>query len=378
MNRDVASWAVLRRGFILLVLALGLVGADTSGQNARAKAQKLFYDGFELLKAGKPKEAAPKFEEALHAEPGNALGHFYLAEAYRSLKQTEQAKEHYAKSLQLDPKSQVANDARARLAELTAPPQTAAQTGPSPGTEFQDCDVCPAMVVVPAGKFVMGSPPSEPGRRDDEGPPHTVAIAQPFAVGKFEVTFDEWDACVADRQCGAAKDEGWGRGRRPVINVSWEQAVGYTEWLSDKTGKKYRLLSEAEREYSAWAGTTTVRFWGDSAGRACIFANVNDSSFGCNDGFEYTAPVGSFKPNAFGLYDMLGNVWEWVADCYNKTYDGAPTDGSAWSMGDCSLRVLRGGSWFYPPPDVRSASRNRSAPSGRGFIVGFRVARTLP
>jgi formylglycine-generating enzyme required for sulfatase activity len=252
------------------------------------------------------------------------------------------------------------------------------------------------MVVVPAGQFIMGSPPSETGRDSDEGPPHLVKIARPFAVGKYEVSFDEWDACVAERGCGAAKDEGWGRGRNPVINVSYDQAVGYTEWLSEKTGKKYRLLSEAEWEYAARAGSDKARYWGSSPDRACQFANVANQRtkakynkqyegyydkyppFDCDDGITETATVGSFKPNAFGLYDMLGNVWEWVEDCYNQTYDGAPTDGSTWGTGDCSRRVVRGGGWSNRPASVRSAARNWFRPTDRGGYLGFRVARTLP
>ena len=209
------------------------------------------------------------------------------------------------------------------------------------------------------------------------------------------MTFDEWNACVRDKGCAAVKDEGWGQGRRPVIHVNYEQAVGYTEWLSDKTGKKYRLLSEAEWEYAARGGSDKARFWGSSPDRACQFANAYDEqgkrkwdfakkynvdwpNFSCDDFHAETAPVGSFKPNAFGLYDMLGNVWDWVEDCYNKTYDGAPTDGRTWATGDCSRRVIRGGGWNDQPAWVRSANRNWFEPTVRSYLVGFRVARTLP
>lgn len=304
--------------------------------------------------------------------------------------------EAFEQSLQLDGNGEAAGKARQRLTELSsrAAPnagsvQPAVAAGPRAGTELKDCDACPAMIVVPAGEFIMGSPPGESGRSDDEGPAHIVRIARPFAVGKYEVTFDEWDACAAGRQCGAASDEGWGRGKRPVINVSYEQAVGFTEWLSEKTGKKYRLLTEAEWEYVARAGSDKARFWGISQDRACDFANVfdetgkrktsyNSETFQCNDRFAETAPVGSFKPNAFGLYDILGNVWEWVQDCYNTTYDGAPGDGRAWSTGDCSKRVTRGGSWGSYPRDVRSAVRQGAGLAFRYGLLGFRVARTLP
>ncbi len=243
------------------------------------------------------------------------------------------------------------------------------------------------MVVVPAGQFVMGSPPSETGRYEDEGPPHLVTIAKPFAVGKYEVTFNEWEACVRDKSCATVKDD-TGRGRRPVIKVNYGQAIGYAEWLADKTGKKYRLLSEGEWEYAARAGSDKTRFWGNSPDRACLFANVDDLSLKrkfsrltgheCDDGYPDTSPVGSFAPNAFGLHDMLGNVREWVEDCYNKTYDGAPTDGRVWATGDCSRRVNRGGSWGSDPAGVRSARRYGIRPTVRNLILGFRVARKLP
>ena len=149
---------------------------------------------------------------------------------------------------------------------------------PAAGRVIKDCPVCPDLLEVPAGQFLMGSPPGEPGRDDDEGPQHTVTIARPFAVGRYEITFDEWDACVAGGGCARAADDGWGRGRRPVIHVSYEQAIGYTEWLSTKTGKPYRLLSEAEWEYAARAGSRTAYVWGATADRACEFENGADAA----------------------------------------------------------------------------------------------------
>ena len=256
-------------------------------------------------------------------------------------------------------------------------------------SEFKDCPVCPTMVVVPAGKFTMGSPDSEVGRVDNEGPVHLVTLARPFAAGKFEVTFDEWDACVADKGCPRADDSGFGRGRRPVINVSYENIGRYLAWLSDKSQKKYRLLSEAEWEYAARAGSSQSRFWGDAANVACQYANVFNPStrkkykdadrqaFPCEDRYIETAPVGSFKPNAFGLHDTLGNVWEWVEDCWNPSYEGAPADGSAWMTGDCAKHVLRGGGYYYGPRNVRAAKRLKNESTNRGNDVGFRVARSL-
>jgi formylglycine-generating enzyme required for sulfatase activity len=238
------------------------------------------------------------------------------------------------------------------------------------------------MVVVPAGSFTMGSPSSEAGRESDEGPEHQVTIANAFAVGKFEVTFAEWDACLSDGACDGYEpsDSGWGKGNRPVIHVSWNDAQSYLTWLSRKTGKQYRLLSESEWEYAARAGTTTPFHWGDTASHD----NANYGNDVCcmglakgPDMWENTSPVGSFPPNAFGLYDMSGNVWEWTADCQNKGYDGAPSDGAAWSTGDCSMHVMRGGSWFSDPAFARSAIRDWDTSESRNYDGGFRVARVL-
>jgi formylglycine-generating enzyme required for sulfatase activity len=270
-----------------------------------------------------------------------------------------------------------------------APPAAASAT-PKPGSEFKDCDKCPPMVVVPPGRFVMGSPDSEPGHVATEGPQHVVTIDRAFAVGKFEITFDDWEACVAERRCARLDDSGFGRGQRPVINVSYEDVALYTAWLSEKTSRKYRLLTEAEWEYAARAGSDKSRFWGNSPDQACQYANVftqatitkykdaDRAVFRCDDGYIETAPVGRFKPNRFGLYDMLGNVWEWVEDCWNASYAGAPGDGSAWSTGECFKRVIRGGGWYYGPRNVRLAKRLQTAPTKRSHDLGFRVARSLP
>ena len=245
----------------------------------------------------------------------------------------------------------------------------------SPGTRFLDCPYCPVLVVVPPGRFMMGSPSSEPGRYDHEGPVHEVAIARPFAVGVYEVTFEEWDACVSGGGCGGYRpdDRGWGRGRRPVINVSWDDAQAYVRWLSGRTGKAYRLLSESEWEYVARAGTATRYWWGDDVGRG----RANCAECGTRWDGERTAPVGTFAASPFGLHDVHGNVFEWVADCWNGRYAGAPGDGSAWESGRCGRRVLRGGAWSGDPRYLRCAFRSRNATGNRNYIVGFRVARTL-
>jgi len=270
-------------------------------------------------------------------------------------------------------------------AQVTPAPAASTQAAPlspmqekalKPKDTFKECANCPEMMVVPAGSFTRGSPTSEPGHSADEGPQHTVTIARQFAVGRFAVTFDEWDACAADGGCNGYKpsDEGWGRGRRPVINVSWDDAKAYVAWLSKKTGKSYRLLSAAEYEYATRAGTQTAYPWGNAVGTN----NANCHACGSQWDARQTAPVGSFAANGFGLYDMVGNVREWTEDCYHDRYLGAPTDGSAWIEGaDCSSRIVRAGSWFFAPAFLRSAKRYWFTTDYRLNYLGFRVARTL-
>jgi len=248
-----------------------------------------------------------------------------------------------------------------------------------PGDSFKDCPECPEMVVVPPGSFTMGSAAGEQGRDADEGPQHNVSMARPFAVGKFEVMFAEWDACVATRACKhKPEDRGWGRGNRPVINISWDHiTLEYLPWLTRKSGKTYRLLTEAEWEYAARAGKTTPFSTGHTI--TTDQANFDGRSiYGDSAKGQYrreTTEVGSFKPNAFGLHDMHGNVWEWVEDCYRNSYAGAPTDGSAVISSVCTSRVLRGGSWESYAWHVRSAVRRPD--SRQHSEVGFRLARTL-
>ena len=253
---------------------------------------------------------------------------------------------------------------------------------PGSGESFRDCSDCPEMVVVPAGSFEMGSPETEPDRLDQEGPRHQVTFAQPFAAGRFAVTFAEWDACVADGGCGGYKpsDQGWGRANRPVVNVDWNDAKTYVQWLSKKTGKPYRLLSEAEREYVARAGTATPFWWGSSITPADANYDGAYVYAGGGERGEYrrmTVPADSFKPNPWGVYQVHGNVWEWAEDCRNLTYDGAPADGSPWMSGDCSSHVLRGGSWADDPVDLRAAYRVNNYPMDRSNNYGFRVARAV-
>ena len=247
-----------------------------------------------------------------------------------------------------------------------------------PGETFSECvktdgdysKYCPQMVVVPAGKFTMGSPATEQYRTEDEGPQHEVTIVHHFAVSKFEVTFDQWDACIQYGGCARASSP-FGAGKQPTINVSWDEAMEYVKWLSALTRQHYRLLSEAEWEYAARAGSTGPYSFEGNASVLGGYAWYNENSD------SKAHPVGEKKPNAFGLYDMHGNVSEWVEDCYHESYDGAPMDGSAWTTGDCPSRVIRGGSWIELPQALRSAGRNWNDSDIRVSGLGFRVGRTL-
>lgn len=273
----------------------------------------------------------------------------------------------------------------AGLAELTklSPPQRLAAPPaiwrvPGALTEFKDCADCPEMVVVPAGEFTMGSPPSEMQAEAQ----HRVTIAYPLAVGKFTINFDQWQACLKDGGCGGYQpdDQGWGRGTRPVIDVSWELAKGYVAWLSRKTGKPYRLLSESEWEYAARAGTTTRFSVGDAISPSqANFDGSDDGSGPSEINRQKTMPVGSFPPNGFGLYDMQGNVAQWVEDCWHTDYTSdAPTDGLAWLDGSsCGGRVMRGGSWQDSQSELRSSARTGEFKDESSYTDGFRVARGL-
>jgi formylglycine-generating enzyme required for sulfatase activity len=245
-----------------------------------------------------------------------------------------------------------------------------------PGTVFRDFDApwCLEMVVIPSGEFMMGSPEGEDGREEAEGPQHLVTIDYPLAVGCYPVTFEEYDHFARATQRELPSDEGWGRGRRPAINVSWIDAKSYTDWLSLELLRPYRLLSEAEWEYACRAGSTTRYWWGDEI-------TPEKANYGDNVG--KTIEVGAYPANPWGLYDTHGNVWELVEDCWHPGYEGAPDDGSAWTKGDHRHRVIRGGRWFNNPEHLRSASRRRvdsgarGGGTGRSSHWGFRVARPL-
>ncbi len=268
--------------------------------------------------------------------------------------------------------------------------------GHTSGTRFRDCPTCPEVVVLPPGTFLMGSPDGEAGRQWNEGPVHPVTISYTFAMGVYEVTFAEWDACVESGGCDGYRPKrrffgrNWGHPRHPVMRVGWDDVPAYLAWLSQRTGKRYRLPSEAEWEYAARAGTKTPYYTGHTVSRA--EANYGRYFVG------RPMPVGSYPANPFGLHDMLGNVAEWCEDCWNANYTGAPADASAWLSGNCDRRVLRGGHWAsdaegvrtgITPRSLRAASRAAGPPptdrmrrlfnlGSRDVVIGFRVVRDLP
>ena len=254
-----------------------------------------------------------------------------------------------------------------------------------PGRTFRDCENCPEMVVVDAGSYIMGSPENENGHSENETPLHMVTIERPLAVGMYEVKLAEFRAFADEggpprKKCWTYVNDEWKeRGEHgwdnpgyeqtkeyPVVCVNWNDAQVYVDWLSEKTGEEYRLLSEAEWEYIARAGTTTPFHYGETILKSQA-----------NYGGEYTLPVGKYKKNDFGLYDVHGNVWEWVQDCWNESYVDAPSDGTEWERGDCSLRLLRGGAWNVESEFIRSGIRGRNDVKFRGSFNGFRVAKTL-
>jgi len=237
------------------------------------------------------------------------------------------------------------------------------------------------MVTINPGRYRMGSPRHEDQRDRNEGPVQDVSIDYYFEVSKYEVTFAEWDACVAAGGCKGhrPKDGEWGRGKRPVINVSWNDTQNYIAWLNKKTGKNYRLLSEAEWEYIARAGNDSPFYTGGAI--TTRQANFNgEYTYGGSPKGKYTrktVPVGSYDPNPLGLHDIHGNVWEWTQDCWNETHAGAPNDGSARESGDCKFRIMKGGSWVNLPYQIRAAKRFRYTTDYRYDDYGFRIARTL-
>lgn len=334
----------------------------------RRKVEAILAEARKQEEAGALEAVAERLREALELAPEN-----------RSAKV---ALERVRKSIDMRPSREAAR--KGQEMQATAPGK--------PGKQFKDCAECPEMIVVPPGVFTMGSTPQErqwamessgkPQWYEEEKPRHDVRIGYGFAAGKYEVTFEEWDSCVANGGCNGYRpeDNGWGRGRYPVIHVSWRDAWVYVKWLSRWTGKSYRLLSEAEWEYIARAGTKTPFSVGPriTTGQAnfngnCLFAASSEAI--CRD---RTVPVGRFQANPFGLHDLHGNVWEWNEDCWHRSYSRAPTNGRAWTGdGNCGRHVLRGGSWTDQPWSLRSANRVWDITGYRSDNIGFRVARNF-
>ena len=398
-------------------------GGTTALDIARVKGQSAVVKLLEPKTTGAPdflvSEAQKQFNRIGYpvGTPDGKAGPRTLA-AVRAFQQQKglpadgQVNQSLVSLLQAEPAAEAAFSAPA----VTAAPRT-------PGATFSDPlksgGQGPEMVVIPPGSFSMGSPSSETGRTDDEGPQHIVTLKKPFALGRYEVTVRDFLKFVAatnhrtdaennaggNSGCFSMQAQEWKweyiAGRQwqdpgfpqsehhPVTCVSWNDATAYVAWLSRETGRRYRLPSEAEWEYAARAGTTQARFWGSNDGDACQFANVADTSrrpsssaefgekFDCSDGAFYPNAVGSYRANPFGVYDVIGNVWEWTEDCWNTSYHGAPQDGTAWSRGDCGKRVARGGGWLTQPAFVRAAYRVRDGRAYRGAFYGFRLATDL-
>jgi formylglycine-generating enzyme required for sulfatase activity len=255
---------------------------------------------------------------------------------------------------------------------------------PAPQSTFEDCAGCPSMVVLPAGSFAMGALPTDNGNAW-EGPSHAVSIGKPFAIGVREVTAAEWRACVDAKACpaAAAGPVTGDASSAPAVNLNWADAHAYATWLSKATGRRYRLPTEAEWEYAIRAKTTAARYWNGDRTKQCGYGNGADQAalkfdaklqaVECDDHYATLAPVGTFQPNAWGLYDMAGNAWEWTQDCWKDGYAGAPADGSAVETGSCDKRVIRGGSWRARPNSLRSFGRGHSPPETRGDDLGLRV-----
>ena len=371
-----------------------------ASQADRQTALAAFKAGFTLWQSGDFPSAEAAFKQGLDLDPTNGMANFYYGDCLQRRGDKIGAADYMARAVFFGGQSAEAFKAKSALASLPAAPDPDVGSPPAvfraPGapTEIWDAPDAPQMVVIPAGEYTMGSPASEQDRSADETQ-HRVTIGYSFAVGKYDVTRDEFATFVQATGYKAKDDDGcftydgktfnkdsrasWSRpgfgqtGSDPVVCVSWDDAEAYVAWLSQKTGHSYRLLSESEWEYASRAGTTTAYYWGDAVGTG------NANCVGCGSRWDnkQTSPSGSFAPNGFGLYDMAGNAWQWLGDCYNDSYAGAPTDGSAWGSGTCGQRVLRGGSWFSYPGSARSANRGRDNTGYRNTVLGFRVARTL-
>lgn len=360
----------------LAVLGLGAAGAHFSGVHMPWTSTATVDPAVVAREQSRAADLAAEVKREQEARAKAEAEAKRLADLAAQERREREARENAAADAVA--RAKAAEDQRQKdAAEAKRKAEEEARRVPQPGQSFRDCnDGCPEMVVLPAGSFTMGSPANEAGREGDEGPQRTVTIAKPFAVGKFEVTFADWDACVAGGGCQSNKspdDRGWGKGQRPVINVSWDDAKQYVAWLSRKTGKPYRLLSEAEWEYAARGKSQTRFSFGNDDAQLGAHAWLTTNSGG------KTQPVGGKTANAVGLHDMHGNVLEWVEDCWHDSYSGAPSDGSAWTTActESRHRVVRGGSWYGLPVDLRSAFRGWNPSVLRNLNLGFRVGRTL-
>ena len=371
---------------------------------AREALQWLASDG-ESSVAAAATAALARQQEKIEAERSAAEER--LAKAHEELERQAREVEEARRKAEVDRKAEEERIARAKeelerrareVAEAERKAEEARRRASTrklrPGDVFREGPDFPEMVVIPRGRFLMGSPDTEPGRVGPEGPVHAVNIDYAFAVGKYPVTRGEWRRYLADSgRTGSTGAYGWNSQKRewepnpayswsnpgfaqddshPVVCITWEEATLYAAWVSEKTRRPYRLLSEAEYEYVNRAGSQTRYFWGDSEDQLHLYANGDVVAV--KDRFPYTSPVGSFEPNRFGLYDTTGNVWSWTQDYYHDSYKGAPTDGSAWEEGGDGRRVVRGGSWVINPGGLRAARRDRGWDAVNN--VGLRLART--
>lgn len=365
----------------------------------RAASRLTFNTAYVAWVAGDCGAAEAGFKSVLDRDPANGAANYYYGECLMRRNDKDGAAEYMKRAIVFgNPSSNEMLLAQAAAPQLPGPKATPFPPDPrvkEPPRLFKvpgaiqtiiDCETCPEMAVIPAGEFTMGSPP-DPKTGLDLEPEHRVFIAYPLAVAKTPVTFDDWQACLDDGGCNGyvpndgPPNEHWGRGKRPVINVNFPDAETYIAWLTKKTGKHYRVLTEAEFEYAQRGGTTTVFYWGDTPSRD--YANYGtDTCCGPfaagKDQWLNTSPVGSFPPNPFGLYDMAGNIFQWTMGCWKNVYEpGAPNDGSPWMVGDCNRRPLRGAAWFDDPVYLRSSHRHTRTILPRSVNDGFRVARWL-
>lgn len=414
-------------------------GSGETSSQLNDKSSRWLSEGTELYKLRQYTEALDYFEAVIKAQPKNAEAHYLAMKSHEGLKNSSSATYHAWNYVDLEPEDPKANAVRRKYPNMAADKAQFEQqlwtkrskeaavdkrlANSPPGHVFQDCPNCPKMVIVKAGEFVMGSPEGESGRQENEGPQHTVRVDL-FSVGQTEVTVTQFRQFVqatgyktdAERRVqvhafsGCHKDSpeasfhwrspGWAvKDNEPVVCVSWNDSIAYTDWLNRISGKKYRLPTEAQWEYAARAGTNTSRHWGDDPNQACVYGNVSDQTTDpagnsrssryiywhqCTDGYWFVAPIAHYKPNAFGLYDMLGNAQEWTLDCYSANeYQRRKDSGQAWSAlavsteSEQCMRVTRGGSSFASPMFVRSASRSLFGASLADNLTGFRLVRYI-